>query len=56
MFVDYANGTSDVSLEFGNGGVNHIPEVDLIGQPGEGSKERLDRGIGTDRSKVLKFN
>jgi len=52
---DYTDGVPDISLKFCSGGVDRIPEVDLVGQLGEGGQERLDGGVWTGRSKVLKF-
>lgn len=55
MPVDNTDGAPDIGLELGSCRVCHIPEVDLIGQLGEGSQERLDGGIGTGGGKVLRF-
>ena len=55
MSVDSADGAPDISLQFGSGGVDRIPEVDLVGQLREGGHECLDGGVGADRRKVLKF-
>ena len=55
MPVNNTDGTPDISLELGSGRVGHIPEVDLVGQLGEGGQERFDGGIGTGRGKVLRF-
>lgn len=55
MPVDGADSAPDVCLELISCGVDHIPEVDLVGQLGERGQERLDGGVGASRSKVLKF-
>ena len=54
MLVDDTDGAPDISLELCGGGVDAIPEVDLVGQPWEDGQECLDGGVGTSRSKVLK--
>lgn len=54
MLIENSNGPPDVSLELCSCRVDHIPEVDLVGQLGEGSQERLNGGIGTGRGKILK--
>ena len=55
MPIDSADGAPDVGLELGGGRVDHIPEVDLVGQLGEGGQERLDGGIGASGREVLEF-
>jgi len=52
--IDSTDGTPDISLELGSGRVDRIPEVELVGQLGEGGQECLDGGIGTSGSEVLK--
>jgi len=53
--VDSAEGAPDISLEFGGGRVDHVPEVDLVGQFWEGGQECLDGGIRASGREVLKF-
>lgn len=55
MPVDSTDSAPDITLELGSSNVDHIPEVDLVSQFGEGSQKCLDGGVGTDSSDVLKL-
>lgn len=55
MPISGTDGTPDITLELGGGGVGHIPKVDLISQFREGDQERLDGSVGTGSGDILEF-
>jgi len=49
---DGTDGPPDITLKLGSGSVDHIPEVHLVGQFGEGGQEGFYGGIGTGSSNI----
>lgn len=53
MPVDSTDCAPDIDLELCSGTVDHIPEVDLVGQLGESGQESFDWSVWTSSNHVL---